>query len=64
METNFGRVIMIRNKFMQSDLVLLIWPTVAEGEKLVKIQWFVDFPNYQFHFRSACVNISLLSREH
>ena len=26
--------------------------------------WFVDFPNYQFHFRSACVNISLLLLEH
>ena len=49
---------------MQPDLVLLIWPTVAEGEKLVKILWFVDFPNYQFHFRSACVNILLLLREH
>ena len=49
---------------MQPDLVLLIWPTVAEGEKIVKTQWFVNFPNYQFHFRSPCVNISLLLLEH
>ena len=28
---------------MQPDLVLLIWPTVAEREKLVKIQWLLIF---------------------
>ena len=32
--------------------------TVAEGEKLsLSRQWFVDFPNYQFHFWWAGVNI-------
>ena len=35
---------------MQPDLVLLIWPTVAEREKLVKIQWFVDFQTISFTF--------------
>ena len=49
METNFGRVIVIRNK---SNLIWCYssWPTVAEGEKLVKIQWFVDFQTISFTF--------------
>ena len=39
--------------------------TVAEGEKLsLSRQWFVDFPNYQFHFWWPGVNILLLWREH
>ena len=39
---------------MQPDLVLLIWPTVAEREKLVKIQWFVDFQTISFTFGRVC----------
>ena len=35
---------------MQPDLVLLIWPTVAEGEKLVKILDLLTFRTISFTF--------------
>ena len=46
---------------MQPDLVLLIWPTVAEREKLVKIQWFVDFQTISFTSVDVCEHIVIVA---